>query len=212
MLNFIKQQVFPGVYASYVNRKISVIYEKQKKLNIDVSAIKKNKEKYISELENELKNQYERKTKTEDKAKSLLFIISLSITAITFSLNYIKGTSNQMISIIFISLSIMYFVFAGIRALQTLNIKEFHILQPDITVKDISIILNKKKKNNLILKELVLQKSLNDLINIKISNLTYASFIMIRNGITLFMFFFITNIASNFFSNDSELIVKENQK
>src|SRR5690606_38096725 len=142
MLNFIKQQVFPGVYASYVNRKISVIYEKQKKLNIDVSAIKKNKEKYISELENELKNQYERKTKTEDKAKSLLFIISLSITAITFSLNYIKGTSNQMISIIFISLSIMYFVFAGIRALQTLNIKEFHILQPDITVKDISIILN----------------------------------------------------------------------
>ena len=85
-------------------------------------------------------------------------------------------------------------------------------IQPDITVEDISIILNKKKKDNLILKELVLQKSLNDLINIKISNLTYASFIMIRNGIILFMFFFITNIASNFFSNDSELIVKENQK
>ena len=44
-------------------------------------------------------------------------------------------------------------------------------------------------------------KQLNDLINIRQSNFVYASFVLIRNGIILFGFFFLTMIAISLYTN-----------
>ena len=197
MWNFIQQQVFPGIYATYINSKISKLYEIQLKYEVDVSDIAGSEKEYMAKFELELKNQLDRKVKTEDKAKSLLFIISLTITAITFSLSYLKENSNQIIPIIFIFLSILYFVFAGIRSLQTLNIKRFHLIQPKIEIRDDLFVLTKDPETSLILKDMISSKSLNDLINLKTSNLTFASFVLIRNGIILFVLFFITTTYFN---------------
>ncbi|MFB3386586.1 hypothetical protein [Flavobacterium sp. LAR06] len=195
LIQFLKQQVFPGIYATYVNRQISLIYERQRKSEVDVSAIKGKEEEYILKLKEEIKIQFDRKVKIEDKAKSLLFIITLAITTITFSLNYLKENSNQLTPLIFIVLSIIYFVFGGLRALQTFNIKQFHVDQPTIDFQQNKFVLMPEKKTISHLKELIISKSLNDLINTKTSNLTYASFILIRNGLIMFVLFFISTIS-----------------
>lgn len=199
ILKFLQQQIFPGFYADYCNRQISKIYEKQKKAKVDVSKIKGEEKNYVMKLQEEMKIQLERKVKIEDKAKSLLFIITLAITTITFSLNFLKQNSNEIVPLVFILLSIVYFVLGGLRALQTFNIKQFHISQTSINIADGKFILEPDKKAELVLKELILSKTLNDLINSKTSNLTYASFILIRNGLIMFLLFFISTIAFLFF-------------
>lgn len=205
MKQFLKQQIFPGIYASFINKEISKIYKNQNNSDVDISEIKGKEDDYIKKLEEEIKIQLDRKVKIEDKAKSLLFIITLAITTITFSLNYLKENSNQIIPIILILLSIIYFVFGGIRALQTFNIKQFHIVQTKINFQENKFILKPEKKGISYLKELIISKSLNDLINLKTSNLTYASFVLIRNGLIMFVLFFITTISISYFDNNKEI-------
>lgn len=207
MKQFLKQQIFPGIYATYVNKEISKIYKNQNDSDVDISEIKGKEDDYIKNLEEEIKIQLDRKVKIEDKAKSLLFIITLAITTITFSLNYLKENSNQIIPIILILLSIIYFVFGGIRALQTFNIKQFHIVQTKINFQENKFILKPEKKSISYLKELIISKSLNDLINLKTSNLTYASFVLIRNGLITFVLFFISTISISYFNNHEEIKV-----
>ncbi len=204
MKKFLQQQIFPGIYANYSNKIISEIYKNQENAEIDISDIKEKKNEYISKLKIELEQQIERKIKLEDKAKSLLFIIALAITIMTFSLSFIKENLNHIIPVIFIILSITHFVISGIRALQTLNIKQFNIHQTTIKYQENKFIIQKEKKASLLLKELIKSKSLNDLINTKISNLTYASFILIRNGLIFFVLFFITTISISLTENKAE--------
>lgn len=204
MMQFIKQQIFPGFYADYCNKKVSEIYQKQEKADIDISEIKEEKDEYILKLKTEIEQQIERKIKLEDKAKSLLFIITLAITIITFSLSYIKENTHHILPIIFIVLSIIHFVISGIRALQTLNIKEFNIHQTVIEFQENKFVIKKDKKPSLLLRELIKSKSLNDLINLKISNFTFASFILIRNGLIFFVLFFISTISMSFSDNKAE--------
>jgi hypothetical protein len=199
ILKFLQQQIFPGFYADYCNSQISKIYEKQKNAKIDVSKIKGDENKYVSKLQEEMKIQLDRKVKIEDKAKSLLFIITLAITTITFSLSFLKQNSNEMVPLFFILVSIVYFVLGGLRALQTFNIKQFHVSQTSINIEKDKFVLKPDKKAPLLLKELILSKALNDQINSKTSNLTYASFILIRNGLIMFLLFFISTIAFLFF-------------
>lgn len=57
-----------------------------------------------------------------------------------------------------------------------------------------------KKTDNDFLKELIKSKQQNDLINIRLSNFTYASFTLIRNGIVLFVLFFIMTFFVSYFT------------
>ena len=156
MKQFLKQQIFPGIYATYANKEISKIYKNQSDSDVDISEIKGKEDDYIKKLEEEIKIQLDRKVKIEDKAKSLLFIITLAITTITFSLNYLKENSNQIVPIIFILLSIIYFVFGGIRALQTFNIKQFHVVQTKINFQENKFIVKPQKTSVSYLKELII--------------------------------------------------------
>lgn len=195
---FILQHIFPGFYATYANKIVAKNYEKQNNFDVDLTAITAGQEKdYIEQVKADLKEQYDRKKIIEDKAKSLLFIITVSITAITFSLTYLNSLEinvPQTIALILLGVSIIYFVLGTIRALQTLNIRKFHVIQTAIEITDINYKLISKKSDTDFLKELIKSKQQNDLINIQLSNYTYASFTLIRNGIILFVSFFIMTI------------------
>ncbi|MFI0426814.1 MAG: hypothetical protein ACH34V_07655 [Flavobacterium sp.] len=204
---FILQHIFPGFYATYANRTVSKNYKKQENFDVDLTSIISGQEKdYIEQLKADLKEQHDRKKIIEDKAKSLLFIITVSITAITFSLNYLNTlqiNTLQIIALIILGLSISYFVLGTIRAIQTLNIRQFHIIQTEIEIIEQNYKLIAKKSDKDFIKELIKSKQQNDLINIRLSNFTYASFSLIRNGIILFGLFFIMTICvSSITKND----------
>ncbi|WP_264511016.1 hypothetical protein [Flavobacterium sp. N1719] len=207
---FILQHIFPGFYATYANKIIAKNYDKQQNFDVDLSAITAGQEKdYIEQLKADIKEQHDRKKIIEDKAKSLLFIISVSITAITFSLTYLNSLEiniPQTIALILLGVSIVYFVLASIRALQTLNIRKFNVINTAIEITEVNFKLTAKKTDSDFLKELIKSKQQNDLINIQLSNYTYASFTLIRNGIILFVSFFIITIFFSYLSKHDKTI------
>lgn len=205
---FILQHIFPGFYATYANKIVAENYDKQHYFDVDLTAITAGQEQaYIEQVKADLKEQHDRKKIIEDKAKSLLFIITVSITAITFSLTYLNTLEinvPQTIALILLGVSILYFVLGTIRALQTLNIRKFHVIQTAIEITDINYKLSAKKNDTDFLKELIKSKQQNDLINIQLSNYTYASFTLIRNGIVLFVSFFIMTILVSYLSKQDK--------
>ncbi|MCH7411472.1 hypothetical protein MM239_18940 [Belliella sp. DSM 111904] len=146
---FILQHVFPGFYAEYANGIVSKIQKNQQGFDVDLTAIPTGQEKeYIDQVKADLKEQHDGKKIIEDKAKSLLFIIAVSITAITFSLTYLNSlyfNVYQLIALCFLGISISYFVSGVIRALQTLNIRPFNVIQAEVEITDSNYKLNKKK-------------------------------------------------------------------
>lgn len=205
---FILQHIFPGLYASYANSIVAKNYNKQSSFDVDLTAITAGQEKdYIEQVKADLKEQHDRKKIIEDKAKSLLFIITVSITAITFSLNYLNTLEinvPQTIALFVLGISILYFVLGTIRALQTLNIRKFHIIQTVVEITDNNYKLTAKETETDFLKGLIKSKQQNDLINIQLSNYTYASFTLVRNGIILFVSFFIMTIFVSYFSKQNK--------
>ncbi|WP_255155000.1 hypothetical protein [Ferruginibacter sp. HRS2-29] len=202
------QHIFPGFYATHANKIVAKNYDKQHNFDVDLTAITAGQEKdYIEQVKADIKEQHDRKKIIEDKAKSLLFIITVSITAITFSLTYLNSLEinvPQTIALILLGVSILYFVLGTIRALQTLNIRKFHVIQTAIEITDVNYKLTAKKNDIDFLKELIKSKQQNDLINIQLSNYTYASFTLIRNGIILFVSFFIMTIFVSYLSKQNK--------
>lgn len=205
--NFILEQIVPGFHAERANKKVSQFYNDRENFDVDITAVTNNEKEYIKQLEADLKEQHDRKKIIEDKSKSLLFIIAVSITAITFSLTYLNSITyniSQIVALVFLGISIFYFVQGVIKALQTLNIRQFNVIQAEVEITDQNYKLNAKKSDSDFLKELIKCKQQNDLINIRLSNYTFASFNLIRNGIIFFVLFFATTICGNYFSQKNK--------
>ena len=209
MFNFFKQQVFTGFYADFANRIIAKNYnDKLSNFTVDITKVAGNEPTYIEQTKQELEAQLERKIRIEDKAKSLLFIISVVISAITFSLSYLNSLLDnryQIVSLILIAFSIICFVFGAIRSLQALNIRQFHITQSDVESTNNNFVLHLNPNNQDLLTTIIKDKQLNDLINIQSSNYTYASFTLIRNGIILFVLFFFSTIGLSYWGKMKDL-------
>lgn len=217
-MNFILEQIVPGFHATRANKQVSEFYRDREHFDVDISAINSGEEReFIDQLKKDLENQHDRKKLIEDKSKSLLFIIAVSITAITFSLTYltsIRFTVYQVTALILLGLSILCFIQGVIKALQVLNIRQFHVIQAEVEITEKSYKVLAKKSDADFLKELIKSKQQNDLINIQLSNFTFASFNLIRNGIILFAVFFATTMLGNYFSkkdesSDTHVIYKE---
>lgn len=214
---FILEQILPGFHAGRSNKKVTETYNKRNKFEVDLTEIIGDKTEYIDQVKADLKEQHDRKKIIEDKAKSLLFIIAVSITAITFSLTYLNSiifNTYQIVALLFLGISILYFVQGVIKALQALNIRKFHVIQAEVEITDQNFKLSAKQSDDVFLKELIKSKQQNDLINILLSNYTFASFNLIRNGIIFFVVFFATTTCGNYFSkkdkaNDTYSIRKE---
>jgi len=197
MLDFIKQQLFPYFYARKVNGFLDRRYRKISKYNVSIDK-ESDTLKLIENIEKEIAVQIERKNKLEDKAKSVLFIITLSITTITFLLSYSKDNSDEILSLILLSLSVIFFITAGIQAISTLNVRRFHIIQQVIAENGEYLTISEIKKDDKYLKDITKAKFLNDIITTKISNSIFSAFILIRNGLVLYLSFFISIIFSNY--------------
>ncbi len=197
IIDFFKQQIFPGFFAWRINNKLNEKYIEAEKADIDISLLKTDRKKYIKELKKELDFQFEMKEKIENKAKSLLFVIGVVIAALSFSSGFLASLINNGFKtclIIIIILSVINLLFGVIRALQAINIKKFNIYQLEIKKVNGKYILQPSDRTDNVLRLLIKSKTLNDLINNKMSNYVYASYILIRNGIILFLIFFILSI------------------
>lgn len=204
MFDFIKQQVFPGWYARFANKIVLKKYKEQEKYSVNIESIESDYRQVLNNVKNDLEKQVSRKERIEEKSKSLLFIITVIIIAITFSLNYISKLLNnnlQLIAVFILLISILYLVMGAVRVLQALNIRRFSVYQVEVEKSDLQYILVKELDDKKLLKDLIKKKQLNDLIIIQLSNFTYASFTLIRNGIILFMAFFISTISILYYSH-----------
>lgn len=204
IMSAVFDQIIPGIRAYRANHTVEGIEKQRLNFEVDLSNIDENNEdelkEYIKEVRNDLEVQHDRKKIIEDKAKSLMSIIAVSITAITFSLGYLNSlvvNKIQISAVIILIISVIYFAMGAIRALQTLNIRKFYIVQTEIQISSNKFTLIKKQESKTTLIDLIKKKQLNDLINIRLSNYAFASFNLIRNGIILFVVFFILTIGVN---------------
>jgi hypothetical protein len=202
--NFFSQNIAPGRYTTWVEKKhLLPNYKKIKESEI-FEFPKRNKDQIIEQVKNDLIEQGERKKGLEDKIKAILFTISVSITAITFSLTYEKTSFSSFLditSLIILGLSIFYFVSSAILSVKTLIPIDFYNNQSDILFdkeeKKITITIPKPDEE---LKQLLKHKLLNDNINLRIANATYSVLKLLRNGMVLFAVYFLIALYQKVFS------------
>ncbi len=214
---FFKQQVFPGFSALSANREVQKIIDQKLDYEVALPEEIKDQVRFKADIENLIKSQLERKGKLEDKAKSLLFIISLAFTTATFSLNFLEETPDRIFSPMLAILGLCCFVFAGIRVISAINIRMFYVKEPAIlhqapdSENNIpgKLIVSEDDDDTEYLKDLVHNKTLNDLICTKIANLTYASFTLVRNGIICFACLFAVGIVVQFSTPNKPPVKKE---
>lgn len=201
--NFFSQQVVPSWYAKKVNRTLKGLYDKFANYTVPDFPTDTDLDKEIENFETKIEDQNDRKKGLEEKAKSILFGVTLSITAITFSLGFEKPTFKntlEMGAIFILFLSIVYIVASAIYSVLILKPQPFHgvdlSIAVDMNAKTFSLV---KPEKTAILKELIQSKFLNDNINLRIANRVYAALTLLRNGILLFAVYFILAFtAKNF--------------
>lgn len=205
--NFFSQHVFPGHYTAIVEKKIKSGYDEINSIE-SYQVPKGKKEEMIDQIIKNIEEQQDRKKGLEDKVKAILFSISIAITAITFSLSYEQTTITTIpgiIALTILSLSIFYFVSSAIVAVKTLIPVGFSSIQADVSFNtdEKTIKLNIPKVEDR-LHQLLKDKLLNDNVNLRISNATYASLKLLRNGIILFAVYFVIAISQKlFYKNDT---------
>ncbi|SDL44651.1 hypothetical protein [Siphonobacter aquaeclarae] len=191
------QQIFPGFYADYSNRKIENIIRENEENSVDSIGVTEEKIKILKES---LSKQNDRRKIIEDKAKSVLSTISICVAAITFTLNNKEMLFNLNISIFILFISILFLLNATIRAIQGINIRKTYVLEPKIEIESDGRVMSLDSRTpEEEFEILVKSKFLNDLILSKISNCVFASYILVRNGIVSFGLFFVVEIYRRVF-------------
>ena len=202
IINFFKQQIVPGIYARRAERKVIIPNFKKIKEIVEFDLPKQHKEEALAELKAEITEQAERKKGLEDKIKSILFVISVSISAITFSLKDLQNSwqgAIDLCSLALLGLSIFYFVSSALLSIKSLMPVEFYQphpeIEPDANYARISWARAKADNE---LKDLVKFKLLNDNINLRVQNATYAVLQLLRNGMLLFALFFLIAVYQKY--------------
>jgi len=186
-------QIIPGILAGRSNKKIDILYEKAKLKEVLPLSNSTEAKNALKQLKEDIEKQRDRKKGIEDKAKTIFTAISISVTAITFILNYNSLNVKTILSFVslgFLLTSIICFIMASIRAMQTINIKAFHVFQVEMEELDSGILLKAIGNEEKQIINLAKVKFLNDIIILKISNYAWASFVLLRNGIILFASYF----------------------
>jgi hypothetical protein len=204
--NFFTQHIVPGRYAAVAEKKIIKNYNLIEKADT-YDFPEGDKEVFLDQLIKNIGEQLDRKKGLEDKVKAILFSISISITAITFSLSYEQNTIKTMfgiITLITLLLSVIYFISSAIIAVKTLIPVGFGSIQADVRFdvanKKISLVVPDAESQ---LQQLLKDKLLNDNVNLRISNTTYASLKLLRNGIILFAAYFVLALSQKVFQKKS---------
>lgn len=188
----------------YIDRKIKEI-DNNYSVDIPKSVDKK---KYIEILKKELKAQLERKKGIEDKAKSILFAITLTVTILIFSLNSLKLSYNNWFDYIPLSIliiSVFCLIVSACLSLKALELKEYNylfVIKNDDNSQKIE--LNIQEDETAVLVDAIKVKVLNDFRIIKIGNYVSIAYSSIRNGIIGFALVLIILMLYSFFNPPQE--------
>ena len=211
---FFLQGMVPNFYAFWAERKLTDTLNKLKERNFDIqlNGGQDNKE-LIKDLNKFHLKEIERKGKIEDKAKASLFIIALSITLILGSLKFINDIGDRITSnfwaLLILIAGVIYLLLSGITSIKAINIREFYDVYLNDTFEESNCELNIKKIDDKQKIELYYKNiKLNQLITNIRGNYVYATFVGIRNGITLISLFFIMMVGSMYLDN----LVQYNEK
>jgi hypothetical protein len=199
---FFRENIYPNIYAFLAQRKIKRRIEqlKQKGLNLVIPDSKElDLDEFNKELEEYRDSENDRKKVIDDKAKSSLFVVTLSITVILAGLNFIKDgkvTFRPPLLLLMI-VGVAYFVLSAITAVRALNVREFYTLGPDDWIdqaQEQPTVMSLQKLTRV--KMLYAAVKANELtLNIK-TNFVDATFIGIRNGIILLSLAFIIAVGN----------------
>lgn len=199
---FIRDNVFPHFYAfhaqSKIKRKIARLWEEG--LNLIIANNKGlDLDAFREELEASQDRENDRKKTIEDKAKSCLFIVTLSITVMLGGINFVKdGKVTFRLPLLLLVISgVVYLVLSGVTAVQALNIREFYTLHPDDWIEEGQgrrAVVGLQRLNRIKMLYAVIKA--NELVlNIR-TNFVHAAFIGIRNGIILLALAFIIAVGN----------------
>lgn len=153
--------------------------------SVDISS-STDKQKDLEILEKELKAQIERKKGIEDKAKSILFAITLTVTILIFSINSLKLSCNNWfdyIPLIILIISVFCLIVSVCLSLKSLELKEYNYLFVDRNNDETKKIELIKDDEETALANAMKTKALNDLRITKIGNYVSSAYSSIRNGV-----------------------------
>lgn len=191
--NFFTQHIIPGRYGAVIEKDLLKEFEMIESVN-NYDLPTGDTKKILEKIEKDLEGQLDRKKGLEDKIKAILFSITVSMTAITFTLDHdlILGTTTvTVITSLVLLFSIFYFLSSALLAVKALIPAPFGTLYENIIFdKNRSEISLKFTGNEDRLKELVKKSLLNDNANLRLANSTYACLKLLRNGLILFAIYF----------------------
>jgi hypothetical protein len=183
----------------YIDGKIKEI---DNNYSVDISK-SVDKQKDIELLEKELKAQLERKKGIEDKAKSILFAITLTVTILIFSINSLKLSYNNWFDYIplsILTISVFCLIVSACMSLKALELKEYNylfVIKNDDNAQKIELIKNDEETA---LADAIKTKTLNDFRITKIGNYVSSAYSLIRNGVIGFALVLIILMIHSFFN------------
>lgn len=199
------EPIIPHIYAFLIEKgletKIQNLNEKKAKIKILDHEV----DEFLEIVKKYHEKEYERKDIIEDKAKSSLFIVTLSITLILGSLNFVN--SDKIIFpkfiLIFLIIGVVYIIFSGITAIKALHMKPYNdiVIDSIIVGKDYNKLTAVKMSKKTELSELYECIKLNQLLTTIKANYVEVTFLGIRNGLILVATFFILDAINISFPN-----------
>lgn len=206
--NFFSQHILPGRYARYVNKKYLKGQYKIIQSAEVIELLSEQQDAILDQLKKDFDSQADRKKGLEDKVKAILLGITVSITAMTFSLNYEKFDLSRGVDLVVMAIflvSVFYFISSAILTVETLVPVGFNTIQTEVSLDmEKSQINVKTEEKGAFINRLLKEKLANDLTNLQISNSTYAALKLLRNGIIIFVLYFLAAIFSNNLSSQKE--------
>ncbi len=203
--DFIIQNLIPNIYVIVLNNKLrKMIKELNQKDQLFEIKSKKNLDELINVLKSIYDRELNRKKIVEDKAKSSLFIISLTISFTLGSLGFLNsiGLISEVYILILLIIGLIYLILSGINCISVLGIAGYYDIHPNnqIIESENQLILNNFKKEEIANHLYTINKLNKLLVQIK-TNFAYSTFIGIRNGMIFLTIFFITIILNIILKN-----------
>ncbi len=198
---FILQHLFPHFYARVAENRLKRKNDSflKKEVNIDLTNCQDTATLIKTLFEYNVKER-DRKNTIDEKAKASLFIVTLAITIVLASLNFIKDKTSILdlggIPLIMLIMGVVYLLLSGITSIAALNIREFYGVGLVEVIKENDGRYSFENTDEVkIINKLFKYINLNQMITNISANYIYATFIGIRNGIILIAAFFIAIVG-----------------
>lgn len=202
ILAILQRHLLPHLDAYLAGRKLNSNLKKLEKKEANIEFEEREKEEILKIIKKYHVDEFKRKNVMEDKAKSSLFIIAISITFFLGSFNFINETGTlisleiKIILALIMIFGVIYLLLSGITSIMALYNKGYYDIYLDKKFignyeKIVPVDLSAEEQIKIFYESAKLNQILT---NIK-SNYVAATLIGIRNGIILITLFFISSVS-----------------